>query len=409
MNVEELVRDSLREQARDIAPPRSGFADRILAARRRRRARTLAAAAATTVLVVAAAVGVPTLLDAGPDDGRGVHVVGGEVSDRGVQSQVDQSPPRDRIAVGDQVLAAYYTHEKVRQSNRDEIVERTYSVLNQKTGRYEKDDRWSFLAVAPGMRTAAVLERELPAPRIGLLDLGTGEVTRWIPLAQGVGGLAFSPDGSKLVATTYDKNPNRAYWSHKVEVNGAYEPWRVPCRTGFAVVDVATGESGWHALPAFSGGGGNFGSGEILRFNSDGTLLYEPINMAPGVIYRDFEGKKVAVPAKEAHVDLRFAPAGLSPDGKLVAGPFAGGVKTTATQVLDPRTGERVAKLRGQELLAWVDNERLIAWDIAPGGGEYENRLVLVGIGSKKTISLSGARTPKDHSSKRWEPVFARS
>ncbi|MGW6580312.1 hypothetical protein ACWF76_13085 [Streptomyces globisporus] len=411
MNVEELVRDSLREQASDVPPPRSGFADRILAARRRRRARTLAAAAGTTALVVAAAVGVPTLLDAGPDDGRGrgIHAVGVEVSDRGVLSHVDQSPPRDKIAVGDQVLAAYSTSKKVRQPNRDEIVERTYSVLNQETGRYEVDERWSFLAVAPGMRTAAVLERELPAPRIGLLDLRTGEVTRWIPLAQGVGGLFFSPDGSKLVATTYDKNPDRAYWAHKVQVNDDLEPQRVSCRTGFAVVDVATGDSDWHALPAFTDRGMGFGSGENLRFNADGTLLYEPINMDPGVVYRDFHGEKVAVPAEEAHVDLMFAPAGLSPDGKLVAGPFAGGVKTTATQVLDPRTGKRVAKLRGQELLVWVDNERLIAWDIAPGGGEYENRLVLVGIGSEKTVSLSGARTPKDHSAQRWEPIFARS
>ncbi|MEU6046605.1 YncE family protein [Streptomyces griseus] len=407
MNVEELVRDSLRDQAADVPAPRPGLAGRVLAERRRRRGRTLAAAAATTALVVAAAVGVPTLLDTeGP---KGIRVTGGEVSGRGVQSHVDQSPPRDRIAVGDQVLAAYFTSKKVRQPNRDEIVERTYSVLNQETGRYEADERWSFLAVAPGLRTAAVLERELPASRIGLLDLRTGKVTRWIPLDRGAGGLYFSPDGSKLVATTYDKNPDRAYWSHKVQVNDDFEPWRVPCRTGFAVVDVVTGASDWHALPAYAGGGGGYGSGENLRFNHDGTLLYEPINMEPGVIYRDFDGRKVTAPAGEAHIDLWSAPAGLSPDGRLVAGGFAGGVKTTATQVLDPRTGERVAKLRGQELLAWVDDERLIAWDIAPGGGEYENRLVLVGIGSRKTISLSGARTPKDHSSKRWEPIFARS
>ncbi|CAM5543967.1 hypothetical protein [Streptomyces badius] len=402
MNVEELVRDSLREQASDVPPPRSGFAGRILAARRRRRARTLAAAAGATALVVAAAVGVPRLLDGGR--GQGVHVVGGEVSDRGVLSHVDQSPPRDKIAVGDQVLAAYFTSEKVRQPNRDEIVERTYSVLNQETGRYEVDERWSFLAVAPGMRTAAVLERELPAPRIGLLDLRTGKVARWIPLAQGVGGLFFSPDGSKLVATTYDKNPDRSYWSHRIPVNDRLEPRPVPSRTGFAVVDVATGESDWHALPA----SGGIGSGQKLRFNADGTLLYEDINMAPGIIYRDLEGRQVATPAREAHVNLVSAPAGLSPDGTLVAGPFAGHRLTTATEVLDPRTGERLAKLRGQELLAWVDNTRLIAWDIAPGAGEYDTRLVLVGIGSKNTISLSGARTPKDHSSKRWEPIFTR-
>ncbi|MBT2898644.1 hypothetical protein [Streptomyces sp. McG3] len=412
MNVEELVRDSLREQAADVPPPPSGLAGRILAERRRRRARTLATAAATTALVVASAVGVPMLLDAGdPKTGRGggLHVVGGEASAHDVLSHVDQSPPRDKIAVGDQVLAGYSTSRKVEQPNRDEIVERTYSVLNQKTGRYEMDERWSFLAVAPGMRTAAVLERELPARRIGLLDLRTGKVARWIPLAQGAGGLSFSPDGSKLVATTYDKNPDRAYWSHKVEVNDGFEPWRVPCRTGFAVVDVATGASDWQALPAYAGGGGGFGSGENLRFNADGTLLYEPINMDPGVIYRDFDGKAVTAPAEEAYVDLVSAPAGLSPDGRLVAGPFAGGTKTTATQVLDPRTGKRIAKLRGQELLVWVDATRLIAWDIAPGAGEYENRLVLVGVGSGKTVSLSGARTPKDHSAGRWEPIFARS
>ncbi|MET9093835.1 hypothetical protein ABZX72_17250 [Streptomyces cyaneofuscatus] len=411
MNVEELVRDSLREQAAGITPPPPGLAGRILAERRRRRARTLAAAAATTALVVAAAVGVPTLLDSGDrNTGRGgeAQVVGGEAATHDVLSQVDQSPPRDKIAVGDQVLAAYSTSRKVKQPNRDEIVERTYSVLNQKTGRYEVDERWSFLAVAPGMRTAAVLERALPAPRIGLLDLRTGEVTRWISLSQGAGGLFFSPDGSKLVATTYDKNPDRAYWSHKVQVNDDYEPQRVPCRTGFAVVDVATGTSAWQPLPAYAGGGGGYGSGENLRFNADGTLLYEPINMAPGVIYRTFDGKAVTAPAKEAHVNLTFAPAGLSPDGRLVAGGFAGGEKTTATEVLDPRTGERVAKLRGQELLAWVDGTRLIAWDIAPGGGEYENRLVLVGVGGRKTVSLSGARTPADHSAGRWEPVFAR-
>ncbi|MEU0159879.1 hypothetical protein ABZ154_13795 [Streptomyces sp. NPDC006261] len=50
----------------------------------------------------------------------------------------------------------------------------------------------------------------------------------------------------------------------------------------------------------------------------------------------------------------------------------------------------------------------MVAWDIAPGGGEYENRLVLVGIGAKETVSLSGARIPADHSAGRWEPISAR-
>ncbi|WP_282690314.1 hypothetical protein [Streptomyces sp. CC216C] len=76
---------------------------------------------------------------------------------------------------------------------------------------------------------------------------------------------------------------------------------------------------------------------------------------------------------------------------------------------LDPRTGERVAKLRGQD--SWPGSKRAAdRLEHRPGGGgEYENRLVLVGVGSKKTISLSGARSPRGHSSKRWEPMFARS
>lgn len=408
MNVEELLRATLREQAADTESAPADLAGRVMTARRRRRTRHLAGAAVTTVLVLAAAVAVPAALDG---DGGAVRLAS-EVSRGRTLAHVDQSPPRDLIAVGDQALAAYSTTRKVEQPNRDEIATRTYSVLDQKTGRYEVDARWAYLTVAPGMRTAAVLERQLPATRIGILDLLTKKVTRWIPmegLGGGVGAVEFSPDGKKLIATTYDKNPDRTYWSKKIPVNDTEEPQPVACRTGFAIVDVGTGRPDWHALPAFTDPefGMTFGSGERLRFNDDGTLVYEFINTAPGRIFRDLRGKEVPAPPKEKHVDLMMAPAGLSPNGELVAGPFAGGARTTATQVLDPRTGERVAKLKGQELLVWADDERLIAWDIAAGGNEFENRLVLITIGSDKVVSLSGARTPKDYSPGRWEPVFA--
>ena len=61
MNVEELVRDSLREQAAEQRPGGTGFADRVLAVRRRRRTRRLASVAAATAAVVAIAVAVPLL------------------------------------------------------------------------------------------------------------------------------------------------------------------------------------------------------------------------------------------------------------------------------------------------------------------------------------------------------------
>ncbi|MFC9606657.1 hypothetical protein ACFTTN_24755 [Streptomyces niveus] len=406
MNVEELVRASLREQAADTVTAPPDLADRVLAGRRRRRARALAGAAATTALVIAAAVAVPAALDRD----SGATRLASEVSRGKTLTDVDQSPPRDLIAVGDQALAAYFTVRMDKQPNRDEILTRTYSVLDQKTGKYEVDARWAYLAVAPGMRTAAVLERQLPAERVGILDLLTKKVTRWIPVEGGVGSVEFSPDGERLIATTYDKNPDHFYWSEKVQVNDTMEPQRVYSRTGFAIVDVESGESDRHEVPPYMMEGDleGFGAGEKLRFNNDGTLVYEPINMAPGRIFRDLRGKVVAAPPKEAHVDLVMAPAGLSPNGELVAGGFAGGARTTATEVLDPGTGKRAAKLKGQELLAWADDERLIAWDIAPGGNEFENRLVLITIGSDKVVSLSGARTPKDYSPGRWEPLFAK-
>ncbi|TXL92777.1 hypothetical protein [Streptomyces sp. IB2014 016-6] len=406
MNVEELVRASLREQAADTVTAPADLADRVLAGRRRRRTRTLAGAAATTALVIAAAVAVPAALD--PDGGAAR--LASEVSRGKTLTHVDQSPPRDLIAVGDQALAAYFTVRMDKRPNRDEIMTRTYSVLDQKTGKYEVDARWAYLAVAPGMRTAAVLERQLPARRVGVLDLLTKKVTRWIPVEGGVGAVEFSPDGERLIATTYDKNPDHYHWSERVQVNDTMEPRRVYSRTGFAIVDIESGESDWHEVPPYKLPGDieGLGSGEKLRFNNDGTLVYEFINMDPGRIFRDLRGKEVAAPPKEKYVNLVMAPAGLSPNGELVAGGFAGGARTTATEVLDPGTGKRAARLKGQELLAWADDKRLIAWDIAPGGNEFENRLVLITIGSDEVVSLSGARTPKDYSPGRWEPVFAK-
>lgn len=436
MNVEELVRASLREQAAGTVSPPSDFAGRILTARRRRTRRTVTGVAAATVLVVAVAVGVPVALNSGD----GSTQLASEVSRGQTLTQVDQSPPRDLIAAGDQALAAYFTIREAEQPNRDQIMTRTYSLLDQRTGKYEVDARWAYVAVAPGMRTAAVLERQLPATRIGVLDLLTKKVTRWIPVEEaegGVGAVEFSPDGKRLIATTYDRNPDRSYWSKRIEVNDAdgtaMQPQPVYSRTGFAIVDVGTGDSDWHEVPPhrIPGMGRDLDSGEKFHFNNDGTLVYEPANLAeevnligegegdgmsayepartdPGRIFRDPRGKQVPAPPKERHVDLKTAPAGLSPNGELVAGPFAGGGRTTATEVLDPKTGERVAKLKGQELLAWADDERLIAWDIAPGGNEFENRLVLVTIGSDQVVPLSGARIPKDYAPGRWEPILAR-
>lgn len=404
MNVEELVRDALRETAEEQSPAGPGWADRVLAVRRRRRARRIAAAAAATVAVVTLAVGVPQL-DSGKDDVRPAGILDGN----GTSAHPDQSPPRDLIAAGDAALAAYYTTELQERLGEQAVDVRTYWLLDPETGKYEKDTRWSYVAVAPGLRTAAVLERTLPARRIGLLDLATGEVERWIPVRHGVGGLAYSYDGTKLLATTYDEHPDLREGTHNAKTGeiGWHEPAGRTARSGFTVVDPATGTEGpWRELP--SGQDLNFRSD--LQFSRDGRLVYTRIIGGRDGMqqFYDLAGNKVAAPRNERHLRSDVG-ARLSPDGTLAALGLTKEVPDKSySSIRDPRTGEEITKVRGAELIAWVDDRRLIAWERAAGSEPYRPRLALVTIGSDKVQWLSGAREQGPDIRWNWEPVFAR-
>ncbi|WAL94803.1 WD40 repeat domain-containing protein [Streptomyces sp. Je 1-369] len=406
MNVAELVRESLREQA-DQGPPAPGnFADRVLAVRRRRRTRAIVGTSLAVVTAAVVGVAVPAFDSDGEE--RGPRPAS-ESQTGDVVAHPGQTPPRDLIAAGGTALAAYSTSKHVKQPGGDALITRTYRLLDQKTGTYREDPRWSWVDVAPGMRTAAVLERGLPAKRIGLLNMITGKVERWLPVDHGVGGVEFSPDGRKLVATTYAEDPDRLDGDRPMSDGKHEEPGPAdPTRTGFYVLDVASGNGGWSEVKTKTGG---FGAADIntrqdFGFSQDGSLVYTGRIREPSQQYYDFQGHEKSAPPREKHLSW-FVDARLSPNGKLAAGDFAGGLETTATQVLDPLTGKRVAKLPGQQLLAWADDKRLIAWDIAPGTSEYRNRLVLVTIGSKKTVPLSGYRSSKDRGVKRWTPIFA--
>ncbi|MFF5157190.1 YncE family protein [Streptomyces sp. NPDC000348] len=407
MNVDELVRDALREQAAELTAPGPGFADRVLAARRRRRVRGLATVAAATAAVIAVSVGVPAL-DFGGGRGR---PPGGGVEQTEVVARAGQSPPRDLLAAGDVAMAAYFTTRKVRVTENLRISERTYWLLDPGTGKYEKDDRWSFVAVAPGLRTAAVLERELPAGRIGLLDLASGEVERWIPVGHKVAGLAFSPDGRKLVATTYGENPDAL---HRVEDPDGSVGWQsreISSRNGFQVVDVASGRGSWVEVGTGDdvfGPAGFINARQDFAFSADGGFVWAGrVSEEIPLDYFDLAGNAVAPPAREAH-RVWHVDAGLSPDGRRLAGDFAGKSRSTSSWILDPRTGGQVAEVRGQQLLAWADGDSLVAWDIGADGDEFHQRLVLVTVGSDEVVPLSGFRSPEDDTKGRWEPVFVR-
>ncbi|MFD8424744.1 WD40 repeat domain-containing protein [Streptomyces sp. NPDC059466] len=403
MNVDELVRDSLREQAAEQPSVGPGFADRVLSVRRRRRVRTLGSVAAATAAVVAVAVAVP--LVSGRDHARPASVLDGT----GLSAHPDQMPPRDLIAAGDVTLGAYYVAKSVPQSKDRAVYTRTYWLLDPRSGRYEKSSKWSFVAVAPGLRTAAVLENDLPTRRIGLLDLTTGRIERWIPVDHGVGGLAFSTDGSKLVATTYDENPDLRKRVQSSTGTLWVAGFGGSSRSGFLVVDVRSGKGIWSGVAPDH----YTGTREDFAFSRDGGLVYSRIVVANGhdgmQQFYDLKGEKVPAPANERHLRSDVG-ARLSPGGGLAAsGLTREKPDKSYSAILDPRTGKRITLVRGAELLAWVDDKRLIAWERLPGGTLYRPRLVLVTIGSDKVVPLSGGPAlGSDPTGQEWQPVFAR-
>ncbi|MFJ2885929.1 YncE family protein [Streptomyces sp. NPDC087305] len=402
MNIEELVRDSLREQASRQTPPATGFADRVLAVRRRR-TRRLATVAAAAVAVITVAVAVP-LLEPGRTDVRPAEVIDGVVT------HPDQWPPRDLIAAGGTALAAYYTADTVARTSVEGVFTRTYWVLDPRTDKYRKNTRWSYVAVAPGMHTAAVLEQNLPAHRIGILDLTTGKVERWIPVERGVGAVEFSHDGGRIVATTYDDNPDARTLSAVNADTGASD-WLAPrgesSRTGFYALDTATGNGTWSGVAKDS----RVQSRQDFRFTRSGEQVYAQVlgDRDGSEQFYGLDGDKIAAPPEEkylrADVDAR-----LSPNRRLAAlgltKEVGGSPGKSYSSIRDPLTGKEITKVRGGHLLAWVDDRRLIAWERTTSLEEtYLPRLVLVTIGSDKVVPLSG--TYKDIYTKYWAPVFA--
>ncbi|WP_030687174.1 TolB family protein [Streptomyces sp. NRRL B-1347] len=396
MNVEQLVREALQEEAAAGGTARGDLADRVLTARRRRNRRGIAGAVAVTAALVAAAVTVPELGGDAEAASPASASINGDVV-----AHPDQSPPRDMIAAGNTAVSGYFTGRAVKQPDGKELFSRYYTVLDQKTGKYKAlDTKWAWVDVAPGMRTAAVLEGELPARRIGMLDLMTGKVERWIRTDRPVAGVEWSPDGKRLVATAYSKNPDRI---DRPQAN----------RTGFYLVDAASGEVGpFRTLRQPSSGkwGYDGNSREDVGWSHDGTKLYverlKPSNgKSDNRAWYTTSGAKTAPPAGERFGGL--SEAGLSPDGKLVAVNGDSG----GSPLVNPKTGKKVGLVPGMQPLAWADSKRLITIGCDPkkcsGKNEFRNQLLLVTVGSKKAVPLSGFRKASADYLGRWVPLTA--
>ncbi|RVX46293.1 hypothetical protein EDD27_9168 [Nonomuraea polychroma] len=365
MSTEELVKDALGAVADQARLP-TGVAQ--AAWRQRTRMRIRRAATTAAALVAAVTVGVITVpsLVAREDPEVATSRIGGDTA-----ADPGRSTPVERVAAGRVTLTAYASCEHSCS---------WYLLTHAGTGGYTHG-RWGWIDVAPSGRTAAVLEETLPARRIGLVDTTAARLRRWIDLGRAVAGrVAWSPDGKRLLVTTYDHVPG-------LLADPAGEPDTRQVRTGFAIVDVNSGKATFHDLP---GDPDSAGLRNDLLWSRDGSLIWENTGarQEPRKYY-DLTGRSRPGPAQESSSDQ---PAGLSPNGSRLAmggrsgsAPFVVDVDSGDTTLLEP-PGDHVIV----QSLAWADDTHLIAWaqDRATADSSKSRyRLVLVDVTGKQEVT----------------------
>ncbi|MEU8173921.1 hypothetical protein AB0C14_13665 [Microbispora hainanensis] len=412
-----MLKQTLEEWSREVHVP-ADLADRALRRRSRLRLTRFAGAVACAAVVAAVALLVPLvvvpLLDRAP-----VSQVGGPpvvvpvqpyrptTPAQDVLADTENSPPKTMIAAGRVAVSAYYTWRSRTVDGR-EAMDLTWYLLDQVTESYEKTE-WGWVEVAPGLRWAAVLEKELPVRRIGIFDMETRRVRAWVPVDRPVGGLSWSPDGTRLVATAYDESPDLG----RSSAGERRCPGQVPAtpdnprrppqmistsRTGFYVVDAATATAGdFHAVdPCLTD---NSNVRRDFRWSDDGTLVREASNIwkRPDAFY-DLDGRPHDAPAGYVVTESK---AGVSPDGTLLAG--RDGMPTKVTEL---STGKVVGRQQVLQLLAWADDRRLVALGCADTcGSEFHNGLVLVGVDGGDMVQLSVYRKNAQEPGT-WQPVL---
>jgi hypothetical protein len=310
-------------------------------------------------------------------------------SDTSLRTDLGSTFPRHLVAAGHTAVAAYYTAHKAASGG----LQRTYYLYDPGTGTYEKTP-WAFVDVAPGMHQAAVLEGPLPAPRVGILDMATQKVTRWFSAGPKFGGAAWAPDGRRLLLTTYDQNPDMIDPGPGFTINGP-----AGSRTGYAVVDTATGHGTSRSLPPYPGAPG---TRQDLGWSRNGKLIWAPTETAPTKVFYDLNGRAQPAPAHEAD---EMEEAGLSPNGELQ--PKFGPKPGPAVTITNVTTGRTAAILPIEQARAWADDGQLFAVGCAEkkcrGKGEFHNRLLLVNLQGKITPLTGYHRSDKLGA---WVPLF---
>ncbi len=390
MKFETLISRTYEEWSAEASVP-AGLADRALRGRARRRSLRVGLAAGSAALLAGAAAvvvtqtGGPQVRPATPIQSRPVAMS----SDTSLRTDLGSSFPRHLVAAGHTAIAAYFTGHKGTDGGA-RTYERTWYLYDPASGVYEKSP-WAYLDVQPGMHQAAVLESAL-ASRVGILDMRTRKVVRWIPAANKVGGVSWSPDGRRLLLTTYRSDPD------------VYAAPGASPRTGFYMVDGATGHGTFHALPADNSDPmrGNPAVRQDFGWSRSGTLIWAPTATAPTKVFYDLNGRPAATPGHEADDG---EDAGLSPNGTLF--PRFGPIPGPSVTVRNVSTGKTVAVLPIESAEAWADDSHLFAIGCAvkkcTGKGEFRNRLMLISLGGKTTALTGYHRSDRIGA---WEPVF---
>jgi hypothetical protein len=390
-----LLRDTLEEWASEARVPHD-LADRAL----RRRAWLPIGA---TVLAVGLAVAVAVFAFGLRGDNTTVRPATDGVSvparptvtSTDVRGDEGNAPPRKLVAAGNVALSAYYVTKTEKLEGNWVRDRRVWSLYDPRDDAYEQTP-WAWVDVAPGLQLAAVVEGDLIGKKVGILDMNTRQIKAWIGLEHSVGSVVWSPDGTKVLATAYSEYPDR--WQ-VLGKDARTMTMPESTRIGYYVIDVATGEAAYHELGPMSerGSPGNSNARQDLGWSLDGSLLWQPSNTRPDKVFLDLDGRQREAPAGDQYV-YYTGRSKVSPDGKLVLG--RDGLPTRITD----RSGAVVGKQSVLQLLAWADNDNVVALGCAGKcGNEFDNGLVLVSVDGSRMTQLTGSR---DRNNDRWNWVL---
>ncbi|MDR8408417.1 hypothetical protein MTP10_06675 [Nonomuraea sp. 3-1Str] len=395
-----LLRDTLEDWAGEARVPHD-LADRALGGRRRRwvlpaGVGVLAAGVAVAVTVAVSGLGVDHR-QAPVRPATGVTLPARpSPAPTDVRTDIGNRPPRKLIAAGSVAVSAYWTSVMEKLPGNEERLRRTWWLYDPKTDGYEKTS-WAWVDVAPGLQTAAAIQGDGLGRRIVVLDTNTREVLSSIGLEHDAGSVVWSPDGTKLLVTTYSAYPD--LWQ-KTE-DSLVQKRNQGLRTGYYVIDVATGEKEYHELPSLNdlerGEPGNANPRQDFGWSLDGSLVWGPTTTTPDRVFYTQDGERHEPPHSDRYI-RQTGRSAVSPDGRLVLG--RDGLPTKITEVA---TGAVAGRQKVLRLLAWADDDNVIALGCAGEcDDEFDNGLVLVSVDGSRTTQLAATGKSEGAGSWRW-------